>query len=69
LAALKNETALANVSGVVDFDAGAPHAMKLPVSRLRHTKLMALTVFIFRYGVEMSWTEAGRRCEVAMVSR
>jgi len=42
---------LANVSGVVaelaDFAAGAPEAMKLPVSRHRQTRMMALSVFIF----------------------
>src|SRR5215468_1501879 len=51
LAALKNETALANVRGVVaefpDFAAGTPDAMKLPVSRHRQTRLMALIVFMF----------------------
>ena len=52
--ALKNETALANVRGVVaelaDLAAGAPEAMKPPVSRHRQTRLMALSDFIFRYG-------------------
>ena len=51
LAALKKETALANVSGVVaelaDFATGAPEAMKLFVIRHRQTRLMALSVFIF----------------------
>jgi hypothetical protein len=54
LAALKKETALANVSGVVaelaDFATGAPEAMKLFVIRHRQTRLMASSVFIFRYG-------------------
>jgi hypothetical protein len=48
------ETALANVSDVVgdlaDFAAGSPKVTKLPVSRHRQTRLMALSVFIFRYG-------------------
>jgi hypothetical protein len=51
LAALKNETALAKVSGVMgdlaDFAAASPDVMKLPVSRHRQTRLMALSVFIF----------------------
>jgi hypothetical protein len=39
---LKNETALANVSGVADFAAGAPNAMKLPVNKHREIRLMVL---------------------------
>ena len=51
LGRLKNETALAMVRGVVgdlaDFAAGSPDVMKLPVSRQRQTRLMALSVLFF----------------------
>jgi hypothetical protein len=52
LAALKNETALANVSGVVAelavFAAGAPEAMKLLVIRQRQIQAKLLSDFIVR---------------------
>jgi hypothetical protein len=50
LAALKNETALANVSGVVAelavFAAGAPEARMLPGNMHGQTKAIILSVFI-----------------------
>ena len=51
LAALKNETALTNVSGVVaalaDLVAGAPDAPELAVKMQSQTKAIVLRVFIF----------------------
>jgi hypothetical protein len=51
LAALKNETTLAKVSGVVaelaDFAASAPGATKLAVNTHRQTKVTVLGDFMF----------------------
>src|SRR6516165_1927427 len=53
LAALKNDTALANVRGVIaefpDFAAGAPGATKLVLKMHSQTKVIILSGFIFGY--------------------